>query len=237
MTALSASCQQKPADGSLLSLDGSVFSTTAVNISDPLAGSNAIASSFTPPAGLALGGKIGIAIGALVALLLAAGCCIVRRGKRRRRAVLAALDATAAMQQVPRWHDPATAASPQSAGSAAFLAKPANYLWPAHDRSPASATTPTGPATAGWSPYASQHASPVSPAPAGGGRAREWPGVPVPPPYRRGSVGSAAGGVGDGFEMSPLGAEGERERWAREAGRVGFVPAPAPTIRLPGGRG
>lgn len=227
MTALSASCQQKPKDGKRLGIDGSVFSPTPVNITDPLASSNAIASTFSPASGpLTLGAKIGIAVGCILVFLILLGCFIVRRGKRRRRAVLAAYaQHPGGMEQVPKWKEP-TNDSPQSMSSNAFMTKPSNYQWQrgGADESPASVTS----AGQYFSPYTSQHASPVSPGQRGA--AAEWGNVPIPKPYRRESIGQ---GVGEQIEMSPL-AEAERERWEREAGQVGFVPAPAPTIRHPG---
>jgi len=229
MTALSASCQQQPPNGKRLSLDGSLFSSTPVNITDPLASSSAIASTFAPnPGPLTLGAKAGIAVGSLLALLILAGCAVVWRGKRRRRAVLAAYARRggAAMQEVPRWKQAAaTDDSPQSVSSGAFMAKPSNS-WPwqgqaggAGEESPLSATGAQGAQGAQqvWSPYVSQHASPVS---AEQGARAQWGSVPIPRPYRRDSIGVLA--------------EREREMWEREAGQVGFVPAPAPTIRHPG---
>jgi hypothetical protein len=129
------------------------------------------------------------------------------------------------MLQMPRWRQAATDDSPQSVSSTAFMTKPSNS-WPGGvgAESPQSAT-----AAQVWSPYESQRASPVGAEM--GGRA-QWASVPIPRPYRRDSVGVLAGRVGEGeqIEMSPLG-EGEGEG---VAGKVGFVPAPAPTIGHPG---
>ena len=109
------------------------------------------------------------------------------------------------------------------------MTKATNYQWPAQsvDDSPSTTISRDG---RGFSPYVSQQASPSGPAPGG----MEWPQVPIPAPYRRESIGSLRPQT-ELIEMSPLG-EGERERWEREAGAVGFVPAPTPTIRQPGGR-
>ncbi|KFZ09945.1 hypothetical protein V502_08399 [Pseudogymnoascus sp. VKM F-4520 (FW-2644)] len=228
MTIISASCQQKPGKGALIGVEGDPFSGTRVEITKPYSSADIIASSFNPSSGpLDLGAKIGIAVGGFLLILIVLGTCIVWRGRRRRRAILANYAASPAMAQAPRWKG--TDDSPQSISSGAFMTKASNYQWPAQatDDSPASAVSRGG---AGFSPYVSQHASPNGPVPGGA----EFPHVPIPAPYRRESIGSLRP-PGELIEMSPLG-EGERERYEREAGAVGFVPAPAPTIRQPSGR-
>ncbi|KFY46111.1 hypothetical protein V494_00612 [Pseudogymnoascus sp. VKM F-4513 (FW-928)] len=227
MTILSASCQQKPGKGALIGIEGDPFSSTRVQITKPFSSADIIASSFNPPSGpLNLGAKIGIAVGGFLLILIVVGTCIVWRGRRRRRAILANYAASPNMAQAPRWKG--TDDSPQSMSSGAFMTKASNYQWPAQstDDSPASAVSRGG---AGFSPYVSQHTSPSGPAPG------EFPHVPIPAPYRRESIGSLRP-QGELIEMSPLG-EGERERWEREAGSVGFVPAPAPITRQPSERG
>ncbi|OBT78777.1 hypothetical protein VF21_02501 [Pseudogymnoascus sp. 05NY08] len=224
MTILSASCQQKPGKGALIGINGDPFSGTRVAITKPYSSADIIASSFNPPSGpLTLGAKIGIAVGGFLLILIVLGTCIVWRGRRRRRAILANYAGSPAMAQAPRWKG--TDDSPQSMSSGAFMTKASNYQWPAQstDDSPASAVSRGGGGAggAGFSPYVSQHTSPSGPAPG------EFPHVPIPAPYRRESIGSLRP-QGELIEMSPLG-ESERERWEREAGAVGFVPAPAPT--------
>lgn len=227
MTILSASCQQKPGKGALIGVEGDPFSGSRVAITKPYSSADIIASSFNPPSGpLDLGAKIGIAVGGFLLILIVLGTCIVWRGRRRRRAILANYAASPSMAQAPRWKG--TDDSPQSMSSGAFMTKASNYQWPAQstDDSPASAVSRGGEGAggaggAGFSPYVSQHTSPSGPAPG------EFPHVPIPAPYRRESIGSLRP-QGELIEMSPLG-ESERERWEREAGAVGFVPAPAPT--------
>ncbi len=103
-------------------------------------------------------------------------------------------------------------------------------------------TTPQASSSRVFSPYISQTVSPVSPGlpsqlaqpPTDG----QWGAVPIPPPYRRGSVGTMTGRVeeGDNIEMSRMSQDGrvqEEDRWRREAGQVGFIPAPPPVIRAP----
>jgi hypothetical protein len=87
VVALEAACQQQPVAGQTISIQGSLFTTTAVNITSPsssAAASNAAASGH----GLTLGAKVGIAVAGIVILLATIGFCIVWNGKRRRRAYL-----------------------------------------------------------------------------------------------------------------------------------------------------
>lgn len=222
MTILSASCKQRPGNGGLIGIEGDPFSGSPVAITKPYSSADIIASSFNPSSGpLDLGAKIGIAVGGFLLILIVLGTCIVWRGRRRRRAVLAKYATSSTMAQAPRWKGADD--SPQSMSSGAFMTKASNYQWPAQstDDSPASAVSRGG--GAGFSPFASQHTSPSGPAAGGTG----FPHVPIPAPYRRESVGSLRP-QGELIEMSPLG-EGEREKWEKEAGAVGFVPAPAPT--------
>ncbi|KAI9049209.1 hypothetical protein LZ554_007056 [Drepanopeziza brunnea f. sp. 'monogermtubi'] len=86
VTALDAACQQQPIPGNTINIEGSLFSTTLVNITT---GSARPASTYTPDNhALTLEAKVGIAVGGLVALLSISGFCIVWRGKRRRRRFL-----------------------------------------------------------------------------------------------------------------------------------------------------
>lgn len=86
MIALNGACQQQPIPGHIVSLQGSLFSTTAVNITSPTATPN---GTYTPSnAKITLGAKIGIAVGGIIILLAIAGACIIWRGRRRRRSFL-----------------------------------------------------------------------------------------------------------------------------------------------------
>jgi hypothetical protein len=88
VTALEAACEQKPAPGHTISIDGSVFQSIPVNITKP--DDNTL--NRTPGAsshGLSLGSKVGIAAGAVVVLLAITGFCIIWNGRRRRRRILA----------------------------------------------------------------------------------------------------------------------------------------------------
>jgi len=87
-TVLEAGCSQKPFNGQILTLSGSVFSTTPIQIVN----ASSVVATFhgTQSGPLSLGAKVGIAVGGIVLLLICTGCFIVCRGKRRRRAFLAA---------------------------------------------------------------------------------------------------------------------------------------------------
>jgi hypothetical protein len=85
VTALDAACIQQPVEGATISIQGSVFSETSVNITTPIP-----VGSFNPSSGgLTLSAKIGIAVAGLIVLLATLGFCIVWNGKRRRRKILA----------------------------------------------------------------------------------------------------------------------------------------------------
>jgi hypothetical protein len=83
-SALVAGCQQRPNPGSLLSIQGNLFSSTPINVTSPVASSTAVPSASSTN-GLTLGAIVGAVIGGLVVLLTMLGCCIVFYGKRRRR--------------------------------------------------------------------------------------------------------------------------------------------------------
>ncbi|ETS79778.1 hypothetical protein PFICI_09631 [Pestalotiopsis fici W106-1] len=83
LVALEAACQQKPAAGTLVGLDGTVFSTTEISIKDPSASgddSDSQSALSTPTI-------VGIAIGVVAVLLAVAGFLFVRLRKRRNRRV------------------------------------------------------------------------------------------------------------------------------------------------------
>lgn len=86
MTALNGACQQQPVPGSLVSLQGSLFSTTQTNITAPSATPS---GTYTPSnSKFPLGAKIGVAVAGVIVILVIAGVCIIWRGKRRRRSFL-----------------------------------------------------------------------------------------------------------------------------------------------------
>jgi hypothetical protein len=84
---VAAGCIQEPVPGVILSLQGSVFSETQLNITTPEPSSLPYSNGYSD--GLSLGAKVGIAVGAILVFLFITGVCIVCIGKRRRRRVLA----------------------------------------------------------------------------------------------------------------------------------------------------
>jgi hypothetical protein len=125
--------------------------------------------------------------------------------------------------------------SPQSESGKAFTNSSASWAWTGNDDSPQSSSGQH------FSPYASNYSSPISPE-QGRVRDRDW--MPIPTWGASTPAGESASGSGlspgnghgqeeDAIELSPINAA-DRERWAREAGQVGFAPAPPPTIKHPG---
>lgn len=171
--ALTAGCQQQPTAGQQISIQGSLFQSTLVNITNPT--NNTLPTYYYPPSGsLTLTAKVGIAVGALVGILLVTGCFIVCRGKRRRRAHLKKLARASYRAPEPAWMQKEWN-SPESETSRAFMAQD-NQRW---DDSPMSARG----SERVFSPYVSQYTSPTSPE---GGN--QFPPVPIPLPYdQRGS--------------------------------------------------
>jgi hypothetical protein len=175
--ALTAGCEQEPTAGSQISIQGSLFQSTLVNITTPTKSS--IPTYYSPPSGpLTLTAKVGIAVGGLVLILLITGCFIVCRGKRRRRAHLKQLARTNYRAPEPAWMQKEWN-SPESETSRGFMAPDKQRWQGGNDDSPMS----TRGSERVFSPYVSQYTSPTSPE---GGNA--YPPVPIPLPYdQRGS--------------------------------------------------
>lgn len=161
MTVLDAACIQQPVPGATLSLQGSVFSSTVVNITTPTPTSGSIYTASKN--GLTLGAKAGIAVAGLVLVLVVIGFCIVWRGKRRRRKILAA-KARASGYEWQAAHG-AIGKSPQEQQQqqpGPFFDSPQSqrpfaHAWGEHE-------SPVSPHVekAYFSPYSSQYTSPVS---------------------------------------------------------------------------
>ncbi|EKD17891.1 uncharacterized protein L3040_004431 [Drepanopeziza brunnea f. sp. 'multigermtubi'] len=195
VTALDAACQQQPTPGNTINIEGSLFSTTAVNITT---GSARPASTYKPDDhALTLGAKVGIAVGGLVALLSISGFCIVWRGKRRRRMFLLK------HQQETGYADwlvqkKSAFMSPQISSPGAFFDSPqsqrplvSSQPWPRPRQggdSPASAM-----GDGAYSTYSSQYSSPTDASDRfqTSGSSREWPREwPVD---RKSSIGGSSG--------------------------------------------
>ncbi|GJN75273.1 hypothetical protein PLICBS_009370 [Purpureocillium lilacinum] len=78
MTALEAGCKQDPAEGSILGISGSVFSTTAINITDPTAKSKDDGGNGLSPSAIA-----GIVVGVVLVFLAAAALFTVHWRRER----------------------------------------------------------------------------------------------------------------------------------------------------------
>jgi hypothetical protein len=160
VTVLEAACQQQPVPGGTLSVQGSVFSETIVNITTatPSASSSAVYQAGAN--GLTRGAIIGIVIGGLVFLVTVAGFCVVWQGKRRRRRILAE-KARASGYEWQAKHG-AIGNSPQEHSGPFFDSplsqRPFANAWGDHEASPVSANVEK----AYFSPYSSQYTSPVS---------------------------------------------------------------------------
>ena len=151
---LDAGCQQKPGNGSAISIQGSPFDTTPVVITTP---SPTYATVPAPDYGpVSLGARVGIAFGGLAFILAIVGFCIVFNGKRRRRAFLRELEQRNGGQG---WPHPKA----RYGNNGDMLETPASQKpltgW---DESPISAHTDTGPVPRYFSPYSSNYNSPVS---------------------------------------------------------------------------
>ncbi|KAK2606182.1 hypothetical protein QQS21_003352 [Conoideocrella luteorostrata] len=79
MTALKAGCMQQPADGNLLSLSGSVFTTNAINMTDP-GGRNQGSESSSPLSPSAIAG---IAVGVFLIFALATALLVLHFRRER----------------------------------------------------------------------------------------------------------------------------------------------------------
>ena len=160
LTILDAACQQKPAIGLTLSVEGEPFSTTPINITAP---SQAPLFTIVPDnSPISLGAKVGIAIAGIVALLALVGCGIVCNGRRRRKSFLRKLQA---QHTEKGWPTP-------NPGTDMFETPLSQKPLRGWDESPVSAGADR-PYPRYISPYSSQYNSPVS---AGESQAAmQWP--------------------------------------------------------------
>ncbi|KAK1655528.1 hypothetical protein BDP81DRAFT_388453 [Colletotrichum phormii] len=192
ITILDAGCEQKPVPGTTVSVDGSPFSKTRVNITEPTPTNTYVSNYNKGP--ISLGGIVGIAIGGAVLLLAMAGFCIVWNGKRRRRAYLKQLEMR---QKGPSgWPSPLNLAglngTPLSQRPLrSWDDTPQSQVFPrTYDDSPMS---PQGENAFPryFSPYSSQYNSPVS-----GTEAphMQWPANQAAPSSQQQEIGLAFGG-------------------------------------------
>ncbi|KAJ0372586.1 hypothetical protein COL154_000319 [Colletotrichum chrysophilum] len=194
MTILDAGCQQKPDPGQTVSVEGSPFSKTSVNATDPTPTNTYVPNYNSGP--ISLGGKVGIAIGGVVVILALTGFCIVWNGKRRRRAFLKKMEMK---QKGPAngWPSPLNVAglngTPLSQRPLrSWENDTPNSSRPTHgwDESPLS---PQGEKAFPryFSPYSSQYNSPVSGTEAPN---MQWPTNGPDPQHQQQEIGLALGG-------------------------------------------
>lgn len=174
---LQVGCDQKPAAGSTISVDGSIFSTTLMNETTPTATSTW--SGIYNHGPLSLGAEVGIAIGGLCFILAVAGFCVVCNGRRRRRAFLHKLEMR---HKDAGWPHPTT--GPQASGvTGGMIHRGADMNetplsqkplrgW---DDSPLSATASEPNYARYFSPYSSQFNSPVTASDTPGFMHQHWP--------------------------------------------------------------
>ncbi|KAL2130890.1 hypothetical protein VTI74DRAFT_5820 [Chaetomium olivicolor] len=179
VTILEAACEQKPAPGSTISIEGDPFDTKPIIIVPP---QPTYATVPTPDYGpVSLGARVGIAFGGLAFILAIVGFCIVCNGKRRRRAFLRELEQRHGAQG---WPQPK---SRYGGGGPDMFETPVSQKplrgWGGENESPVSAhtDTPGGAFPRYFSPYSSNYNSPIT-GPEGGGpgstSGAAWPTVP-----------------------------------------------------------
>ncbi|KAI8273902.1 hypothetical protein K4K59_010626 [Colletotrichum sp. SAR11_240] len=199
MTILDAGCQQKPDPGQTVSVEGSPFSKTSVNATDPTPTNTYVPNYNSGP--ISLGGKVGIAIGGVVLILALTGFCIVWNGKRRRRAFLKKLEMK---QKGPAngWPSPLSPLNVAGLNGTPLSQRPLrswddtpsttrpHRYW---DESPLS---PQGEKNFPryFSPYSSQYNSPVSGTEAPN---MQWPAHEAQPQGQQQEIGIALGGTDD----------------------------------------
>lgn len=153
---LQVGCDQKPAPGSTISVEGGIFSTTIMNETSPTPTSTWTNINDSGP--ISLGAKVGIAIGGLCLILAITGFCIVCNGRRRRRAFLKKLEMRHKESGWPHPFPGGVVHRGPDMNETPLSQKPLRG-W---DDSPQSATA-SEPSYARYiSPYSSQHNSPVN---------------------------------------------------------------------------
>ncbi|KAI0896088.1 hypothetical protein F4806DRAFT_50945 [Annulohypoxylon nitens] len=218
ISVLDGACRLRLEPPATIPLQGSIFSTNVLNVTDPTA-----TATFTPPGlkgPLDSGAIAGIAVGGLVVILALIGCGIVLNGKRRRKAYLRRRS-----QIGKNW--------PPSGGAAGEMFETPVSQKPLRgwEDSPVSAST----FTPYFSPYTSQYNSPVSGVEAPSTRA--WPvekahniGVAISPDRevrdhwddKKGKEKAAA--ENEGYEL---------QEGVNSAGGYGFPIPPPPPPPLP----
>lgn len=167
--------------GNTLHVSGNLFGSTPINITTPGPAYGAV--DLTPDS-FPLGAKVGAAIGGLLLILAIAGLCVVCIGRRRRRAYLrrhAARNASLGAEKSTM-----ASAWPSVGGTDRFETPLSQKPLRGWDDSPMSAATDRTYPGRYFSPYSSQHNSPVSAGDEKKATAMMWPDLmgdtPAPPP-------------------------------------------------------
>ncbi|KAM0475273.1 hypothetical protein ACHAPX_007027 [Trichoderma viride] len=199
VTALEAGCRQKPAAGNKLGLQGSLFSSNVVNITTPTQ-TPEVNPAWFDHGSLGLGGKVGIAVGGFIFLLIFAGAAVICRGRRRRKAFLSKLQVN--MPQMGSNHGgwPSMPMS-HDTGETPISQRPLRN-W---DDSPVTINTEKN-FPRYFSPYSSQYNSPVS---ATDVNHMPWPEPALGSPRTLREIGLALGSAVDVNNT----ANGGNERW------------------------
>lgn len=228
ITALQAGCQQKPAEGLFIGLEGDLFSPTPVQISAP-SSTGSLDSATSNEGSLSLGAKAGIGVGAGAFLLIILGCGVVLVGRRRRRKYLHRVDTQMASREWPL-QGPGLQLGTQVHVSAGGYDDTPLSQRPLHgwDDSPVAAHD-DGTVPMQFSPYASQANSPVG---AQDVPAVQWPplasekdqgiGYALTPAQDGGQAGGHQDAKGKGrqesYEMH--GMDGKGDQGAKEVSKV-----------------
>ncbi|KAF3770867.1 hypothetical protein M406DRAFT_354608, partial [Cryphonectria parasitica EP155] len=166
---LQVGCDQKPAPGSTISVQGSIFSTTRMNETTPTPTSTWTNINESGP--ISLGAKVGIAIGGVCVVLAITGFCIVCNGRRRRRAFLRKLEMQHKESGWPHPFAGGIVHRGPDMNETPLSQKPLRG-W---DDSPLSATASEPAYARYFSPYSSHHTSPVNGAESSAVMAQQWP--------------------------------------------------------------
>ncbi|KAH0522346.1 hypothetical protein TsFJ059_006207 [Trichoderma semiorbis] len=156
VTVLQAGCEQKPMDGLTLGLQGNIFSSDVVNITEPTPTAK-VDPAWFDHGPLGLGGKVGVAVAGFILLLTLAGVFIVCRGRRRRKAFLRKLQTNMPPMKSNPGGWPSVSTNPHDSNETPISQRPLRN-W---DDSPMTGNTEkTFPRY--FSPYSSQFNSPIS---------------------------------------------------------------------------
>lgn len=93
MSVLQGACEQMTPEGHTISVEGSPFSKTQLNVTDPTPVATDLPNYYPGP--LNLDQRVGIAFGGIAILLMLSGFLIICRGRRRRRSFLKEMEVRA----------------------------------------------------------------------------------------------------------------------------------------------